>query len=122
VKERVIYVSGPYTEGNGRSREANIAAAYWMGCQVRELELGLVPFVPHIAVLPFPPGGDDWKPAMRECLAHLRRHDALVVLPTWRESRGARIEVWLARRRWGIPVMDLEDLAHWARTGVKAAA
>ena len=115
MKDRLIYVSGPYTEGNGRSREANIAAAILAGAEARNL--GFVPCVPHIAVLPMA----DWKRAMRECLAFLRRSDGLLVLPTWRESRGARVEVFLARR-WGIPVLDLEDLAQWARTGVRVAA
>jgi hypothetical protein len=39
----------------------------------------------------------------------LRRADGVVVVPTWREARGARLEVWLAHR-WNIPVLTLEEL------------
>jgi len=111
---KLIYVSGPYTAGNGRSVEANMAAAIMLGGQIRGL--GYTPMVPHIAVLPFRPGDNPWKSAVREALTMLRRCDALVVLSNWMDSRGARMEVWMAKR-WGIPVLDLEDLMECHRTG-----
>ena len=108
---QLIYISGPYTAANGRTVEANIAGAIAVGYKVRDL--GLAPLVPHISVLPPRPwDGDPWKAAMAECLAQLRRCDALLMMPNWQDSRGARMEVRFAKA-WGIPSMNLETLSAW---------
>ena len=49
-----------------------------------------------------------WKAAMRIDLAALKNANGLICLPGWERSRGARIEVWLARRR-AIPVWQFGD-------------
>ena len=37
-----------------------------------------------------------WQSYMRECISAMMKADALYLLPNWRESKGARIEVQLA--------------------------
>ena len=54
------------------------------------------------------PPGIPWKAAMRIDRAALKTAQGLICLPGWERSRGARIEVWLARRR-GLPVWTLGD-------------
>ena len=49
-----------------------------------------------------------WKAAMRMDLAALKTAHGVICLPGWERSRGARIEVWLARRR-GLPVWEFRD-------------
>ena len=71
-------------------------------------------FVPHIHILE-PPGDSPeevWKSAMRRCLTMLRRCDYILLMDGWEHSRGARIEVWLCRRRTGFPkiVHSIADL------------
>jgi hypothetical protein len=36
---------------------------------------------------------DQWEPAMRECLSHLRTCDAIVLTGDWQQSRGCRAEL-----------------------------
>lgn len=69
------------------------------GMRVREL--GLVPFVPHVAIL----GGCSWEHGMDECLEHLQRADGLLLLEDWSLSRGALQERALAEAL-GLPVFD----------------
>lgn len=54
------------------------------------------------------PPGIPWKAAMRCDLAALKTAQGVICLPDPERSRGARIEVWLARR-WGLPVWVLGD-------------
>jgi hypothetical protein len=103
---KLIYVAGPYSPGHGRSREANLAAAFLVGSQVRWT--GFTPLVAHLAVLPFAPD-DSRKFSMRERLTIMRRTDAVVTVPGWQDDRDSRLEVWIAHR-WGLPVMTLEEL------------
>jgi hypothetical protein len=56
---------------------------------------------------PRPPGGE-WLEYMRMSLRQLSRVDALVMLPGWQNSRGARIEVDTALKL-GFNVFTLEE-------------
>lgn len=58
------------------------------------------------------PPGIAWKAALRIDLAALKTAHAVICLPGWEQSRGARMEVWLARRR-GLAIWPVED---WLRT------
>jgi hypothetical protein len=98
---RVIYVSGPYTG----DVEIHKQAAVLIGQKVREH--GFIPLVPHISICPIekPDSKKGYTLAMRECLALMYRCDAIVMVPGWERSRGARIERFLARR-YAMPVFD----------------
>ncbi len=103
---KLIYVSGPYT---GRV-DANTAAAIEAGQLLREH--GFVALVPHITIVPMeaPDSPRGYAQAMRECVALMLRCDAVLMIAGWEQSRGARIEHWIARRN-GLPVFEtLETL------------
>jgi len=46
-----------------------------------------------------------WKSYMRDCIIAMMRADAIYLLPNWRESKGARIEVQLAHNL-GIKILN----------------
>jgi hypothetical protein len=56
------------------------------------------------------PPGIEWKAAMRIDLAAIKTADGVILLPGWERSRGARIEVWRARKR-GLPIWLLANAA-----------
>lgn len=43
------------------------------------------------------PDGTPWLKAMWKCLGLMRRCGWVAMLPDWKESRGARVEHWIAR-------------------------
>ena len=110
----LVYVSGKYTSRDLTETLENIATAKRVGEDIRRA--GHEPLVPHIAVLP-PDASvsarECWKIAMRSCVAFLLRCDALVLCENWIDSRGARVERWIAIKR-GIPVFEnVSDLMAW---------
>lgn len=101
----LVYVAGKYTAATEREIQENVELAKTIGLLLRQF--GVEAIVPHIAVLP-PIESDPriaWKIAMRTCVAMLLRCDAVLLAPNWRESRGARVERWIALKR-GIPVFE----------------
>lgn len=46
-----------------------------------------------------------WQSYMRECIIGMMRADVIYLLPNWRESKGARIEVQLAHNL-GIKILN----------------
>ncbi|WP_257303445.1 DUF4406 domain-containing protein [Geothrix campi] len=101
----VIYVAGPYSAATPQGVAQNVAAAVAFGQKVRAL--GALPVVPHLTILPT----DDYEAAMRECFEMIRRSDAVILMPTWKQSPGAGRELDFARAL-GLTVFDhLVDLA-----------
>ena len=47
-----------------------------------------------------------WQSYMRDCISAMMRADAIYLLPNWRESKGARIEVQLAHNL-GIKILNI---------------
>lgn len=108
MSQLLVYVSGAYTAPNPEQLQANIERARLAGLEVRKA--GYVPVVPHLAILYDDPNDFTYEKAMQECLALLRRCDAVLMVDGWRESRGAKIERHVAYRHW-IPVChSMEEL------------
>ncbi|HJV39985.1 MAG TPA: DUF4406 domain-containing protein [Geothrix sp.] len=104
----VIYVAGPYSGKAPEDVYRNIQAAIAVGQQVRAL--GLVPLVPHTAILPTGTTEAEYEAALAECFELMTRCDGMVLMPTWRESPGAVRECEYAER-FGLEVFEcLEDL------------
>ena len=84
---RSVWVSGPVTGHFDLNRPA------FEDARRRLMDLGLRVILPHDLV---PPTGT-WEEAMRISIGRMLRCDAVAYLPGWRESRGAALEVRLAR-------------------------
>jgi hypothetical protein len=92
-----IYISGKITGDSGYRQKFLDAAA-----SLRRA--GYCPLNPAPLGMPV----DDWSAAMREALRLMLESGGVAVLPGWRKSRGAKIEVHLARGL-GIPVKPLRE-------------
>lgn len=86
----LVYIAGPITAKDGFTQEDNIAAA----CEafLRLSRAGVVAFCPHLTALA--PGAfdvpyDHW---LKADLTILERCDAVLMLPRWETSNGARVE------------------------------
>ena len=95
---RQCYIAGPYTSPTEPGTLANIKTAL---THARLLALaGWFPIVPHVM------GSHraNWEEAMERCRSLIRdldpATDALVVLPNWMDSRGARVRRW----PWRVPL------------------
>ena len=58
---------------------------------------------------PDPNGESTWVYYMRKCIVMITQSDAVAVLPGWENSRGATVEVGLARNL-EMPILDSETL------------
>jgi hypothetical protein len=105
----LIYVSGPYTASNEDDLTQNIERAKLAGLQVRAV--GLVPVVPHLAILNDDPQMFTYDKAMAECLEILARCDAILMIDGWLNSRGACIERDFALRVGILVCYSLAELA-----------
>jgi len=108
---KLVYIAGKLTDPDAATMFHFRQQALEMGMLV-ESAGDYMAFVPHAHVLE-PKGTPEevWKAAMRKCITMLRRCDYLVPLDNWVNSRGARMEVWLCKRRSGFPkVVDLGSL------------
>lgn len=92
---RQAYIAGPYTSPTEPGTLTNITAA--LDCAQILIRAKWFPIVPHVM------GSHrlDWETALVRCRDLIRgldpKTDALVVLPNWEKSRGAREEVDLAK-------------------------
>lgn len=101
---RQVYVAGKYTAETRTQEVQNISRALAAGCSLAAA--GWHPIVPHVS------GSHrvDWETAMSRYFLTIRgmdpKQDALVLLPGWEDSRGARAEVALAEEL-GLPVLTV---------------
>ena len=116
---RRIYVAGAFTADSAHRVAENINAAVDLADELRAA--GFLPFVPHTGLsggralvvdLSGPNGesevylelpGLTWEEAMEDCRDLVGRMDALVMVPGWQDSKGAREEKALAEAQ-GLPV------------------
>ena len=117
---RRIYVAGAYTAPTPHGIAENINAAADLAEDLRAA--GFLPYVPHTGLAGARAVGVDlvegegrkqdvflclpdltWDEAMDDCRDLLPRMDALILVPGWQESRGAKEEKALAEAE-GLPV------------------
>ena len=102
-KKLKVYIAGPMSSVFPDWNQTGFAEAeQWLTQQ------GMEPVNPHSLHPPPPPmsevdfESDLWKQAwcqyVRTDIATMMTCDAVLVLPGWERSEGARIEVWLAQR------------------------
>lgn len=117
---KVIYIAGPYRGPNAWAVEQNIRAAEEIAARV--WAMGHVALCPHANARHMDGVASD-EVFLAGTLELMRRCDAVLLVPNWRDSEGARAEVAEADRL-GIPVFGrdadspvneaaFDDLAKW---------
>lgn len=104
---KVVYIAGKYRGPNPWAVEQNIRAAEEVAARVAAL--GLMPQVVHPMTRFIGGSNSDEQFWVDGTLEIMRRCDAVVLVPNWRDSVGARAEVEEAERL-GIPVFGREPL------------
>ena len=97
----ILYISGPYSPGNGRTVADNIAVA--RAHAVAAARKGWFPFTPHLNTAGFEidcpeVSHQEWLDGDLAILRALSQAGvAVLLLPGWEQSKGARLE-----RDWAI--------------------
>lgn len=97
---KVIYIAGKYRGRTPWEVEQNIRAAEDVAARV--IQAGMMPLCPHANTRHMEGLADD-EFFLAGTLELMRRCDAVVLVPNWRDSEGARAEVAEAERL-GLPV------------------
>lgn len=105
-----VYICGCYTAPCSWQRQRNIFAARLTASDV--VRLGAYPVTPHANLADFESlQSQEW--FYEATLADMRTCDAVLTVPGWEASVGARGEVAEARRL-GIPVFEtIDELRAW---------
>lgn len=106
----LVYVAGPYSADTDEQRNANIRAAWLVGCQVATL--GVYPVIPHVNTAHMDKLQEQqwWLDATLELMM---RCNAVLMMDNWKKSHGAKGEEAMAKKV-GIPVFyDIASLAEW---------
>ena len=118
---KVIYIAGKYRGPNAWAVEQNIRAAEEVAARV--WAMGMVALCPHANSRHMEGVASD-EVFLAGTLELMRRCDAVLLVPNWRDSEGARAEVAEAERL-GLPVFGrggnvergLELVLHWSKYG-----
>ena len=122
---KVVYIAGKYRGPNAWAVEQNIRAAEEAAARV--WAMGLVALCPHANSRHMDGVASD-EHFLAGTLELMRRCDAVLLVPNWRDSEGARAEVAEAERL-GLPVFGrapsvavaLRDLEIWRRVDEEGA-
>lgn len=107
---KLVYIAGPYRGAKPFNVKQNIIAADLFGMEV--CKTGALPVIPHCNTAGYE-GIQDDQYFLDATLELMRRCDAVITLPTWEKSAGARGEV-TEMTRLGKPVFhSLEELKIW---------
>ena len=98
------YLAGPMTGYPEFNFPAFQAAAH----ELRLMGIGEIRHTGH-GTPPKPVDAKPWEAYLRDALRSMLTCDAVVTLPGWRESKGARLEVYVALEL-GMPVVEYPDL------------
>ena len=113
----IVYISGAYSNGD---REENVARARRVAIEL--LKRGLTPLCPHTHYHNFDHEGVDYDAIIRADVELLLRCDAVLMLPGWQTSNGAKIEHKRAIEE-GIPVFyGVEEILKALRDGVSGVS
>jgi Domain of unknown function (DUF4406) len=108
-----VYIAGPFRGKDHYVIFQNICRAEALSLEV--WRLGHACFCPHLNTAHFQDAAPDrvW---MEGDLEILRRCDAVLMVPGWRKSKGARAERKLAKSM-GMPVFEkIAELKRWLKT------
>ena len=124
--KKVVYVAGPYSGPTHDGRSYFIISANIMmarECAKKIWKAGAVALCPHLNTEHFELDADLPAEAYYEGdLALLKNCDAIFMMSTWRDSKGAILEKDFAEKR-GLPVFyDIEALKAWLVDGEREAA
>jgi hypothetical protein len=114
----LIYTAGKMSAPTKRGWDRNIAQGKAAALEL--IHLGYAVVCPHLSAHYEDADGYKavtWADWLANDLAVVRRVDAVLLLPGWRESKGASLEARVARRN-GVPTFEtIEALAqHFAKT------
>ena len=110
----ILYISGPYSAGNGRTVADNIAVA--RAHAVAAVRNGWFPFTPHLNTAHFEIDcpevpNEEWLAGDLAILKHLEPgYDAMLLLPNWEQSEGTTLEVGWAKHI-GLTILGPFDIA-----------
>jgi len=98
MRYRVLYLAGPYSPTETRTTEENIRAAREVAVEL--WSVGYAVICPHLNTAGFEKDIPDMRPEefVDGDLEIVRRCDALVLLPGWRQSEGTMRELRAALR------------------------
>lgn len=99
---RLVYLAGPYRHENENGVLTNILMARAWAIKILETAAGWFPVTPHLNTA-FMGGTTPDQTFLDGDLEILRRCDAILMLPFWEQSSGARAELFFAEERH-IPV------------------
>ena len=116
LDKTAVYLAGPMTG----YPEFNFPAFKAAASDIDEMGVGAV----YCTAFGTPPAPEDalpWDEYLREALRLMLTCNAVVVLPGWRESKGARLEVYVALEL-GMPVVEYPDLRPVESIGINIPA
>ena len=119
---RVVYVAGPYSAPTHTGIAANILAA--RECAMKVWQAGAAAICPHLNTHSHfeVDSGLTYQDYMDGDFEILKKCDAVFMMPTWEQSKGAKMEHEFARQHF-IPILfSLDTLKSWLASKGREAA